>query len=354
MALKEQDTSQVVFSDQADRDNHRKMLKPYFVIVTRWLLTPKIDTNESLKKIAEARGISEVVVASRGGKTALKIAEAVGKKIHVISITEFSYSDDVKKKMKKLKMAPIENADLVIQDLREMNETLLMFGPGVKTVLEVGTGSGAFLRNLTGAKHAYGLDQSPIGTKIARGYFKDTPNVTIIMQDLMKTTGQFDVVIADQVLHHLPDTYKALERTVSLVKPWGLVMFYVYKKKAPIREFMDNFLRYFTTRLSDEYCMLISGFMLWVGKRLTKISLPLQRWVYWNLFKCFYNESFWPSNNLRVNFDWYSPKIAHRHTEAEVYKWVKNLNLKTDFLHVGESGISVRAYVPHNSETIIR
>jgi hypothetical protein len=55
----------------------------------------------------------------------------------VISITEFSYSDDVKKKMKKLKMAPIENADLVIQDLREMNETLLMFGPGVKTALEV-------------------------------------------------------------------------------------------------------------------------------------------------------------------------------------------------------------------------
>ncbi len=88
-------------------------------------------------KTAEARGISKIVVASRGGKTALRIAEAVGKGMHVISITEFSYSDDIKKKMKKLKMAPIENADLVIQDLREMNETLLMFGPGVKTALEV-------------------------------------------------------------------------------------------------------------------------------------------------------------------------------------------------------------------------
>ena len=223
-----------------------------------------------------------------------------------------------------------------------------------KTVLEIGTGAGAFLRNLTGARHAYGLDQSSIGTKIAREYFKDKSNVTIITEDMMKHTGQYDVVIADQVLHHLPDTYKALERTVRLVKPWGLVMFYVYKKKAPIREFMDNFLRYFTTRLSDEHCLLFSKFMLWVGKRLTKISLPLQRWVYWNLFKCFYNESFWHSNNLRVNFDWYSPKIAHRHTKAEVYKWIKNLNLKTDFLHVGESGISVRAYVPHNSETIVR
>jgi hypothetical protein len=100
-------------------------------------LTPKIDTTEGLKNTAEARGISKIVVASRGGKTALKVAEAVGKGIKVISITEFSYSDDVKKKMKKLKMAPIENADLVIQDQREMNETLLMFGPGVKAALEV-------------------------------------------------------------------------------------------------------------------------------------------------------------------------------------------------------------------------
>lgn len=85
----------------------------------------------------EARGISKIVVASRGGKSALEVAEAVGKGVLVISVTEFSYSDDVKKKMKKLKMAPVEEADLLIQDNREMNETLLMFGPGVKAALEV-------------------------------------------------------------------------------------------------------------------------------------------------------------------------------------------------------------------------
>jgi len=100
-------------------------------------LTPEKGTTEGLKKAVEARGITKIVVASRGGKSALKIAEAVGKKIHVISVTEFSYSDDVKKKMKKLKMAPVEKANLVIQDQREMNETLLIFGPGVKAVLEV-------------------------------------------------------------------------------------------------------------------------------------------------------------------------------------------------------------------------
>ena len=231
----------------------------------------------------------------------------------------------------------------------ELNELL-----DGKTVLEVGTGAGAFLRTLTSARQVYGLDQSPIGTKIAREYFEDSPNVHIIMQDLMKFTGQFDVVIADQVLHHLPDTYKALERTVSFVKPGGIIMFYVYKKKTPVRDFMDSFLRFFTTRLSYDHCLRFSEFMLWVGKRLTEISLPLQRWFYWNIFKCFYNESFSHSNNLRVNFDWYSPKIAHRHTEAEVFKWIKKLNLKTDYIHVGKSGISVRAYVLSNPESVIR
>ena len=102
-------------------------------------MTPENVTTEGIKKTAEAKGITKIVVASRGGKSAMRLAEAVGKKIQVISVSEFSYSADVKKKMKKLKMAPVENADLVIQDHREMNETLLKFRPGVKAALEVAT-----------------------------------------------------------------------------------------------------------------------------------------------------------------------------------------------------------------------
>lgn len=215
-----------------------------------------------------------------------------------------------------------------------------------KTALEVGTGSGAFLRNLIIAKAAYGLDQSEAGTDIARQvYYKDHKNIHIITEDLMKHGGQYDVVIADQVLHHLPDTYKALEKTVSLVTPGGVIMFYVYKKKVPVREFVDTFLRWFTTRLSQKNCLLFSEFMLWLGKTLTRINLPLQRWVYWNIAKCFYNETFSHDNNLRVNYDWYSPKIAHRHTEEEAHLWIKKLNITPDHINIGDSGISVRAHV---------
>jgi hypothetical protein len=39
--------------------------------------------------------------------------------------------------MKKLKVIPVEKAELPIQDRREMREALLMFGTGVKAALEV-------------------------------------------------------------------------------------------------------------------------------------------------------------------------------------------------------------------------
>ena len=92
---------------------------------------------EAVKARVEESGASTVVVGSTKGKSAIQLSEALGGKASVISITEFTYSDDVKKTMKKKKVATVEKADLPIQDNREMRETLMMFGPGVKAALEV-------------------------------------------------------------------------------------------------------------------------------------------------------------------------------------------------------------------------
>jgi len=81
--------------------------------------------------------IPSVVVASTKGKTALRIGEALKGTSEVISVTEFTYSDDVKKSMKKMKIKAIEKADLPIQDRREMRGALEIFGTGVKAALEV-------------------------------------------------------------------------------------------------------------------------------------------------------------------------------------------------------------------------
>lgn len=80
--------------------------------------------------------IKAVAVASRGGKTALRIAEALKGSIPVVSVTEFTYGDDVKKKMKKMGVKPLERVELPIQDRRDVREGLLIFGEGVKAALE--------------------------------------------------------------------------------------------------------------------------------------------------------------------------------------------------------------------------
>lgn len=81
--------------------------------------------------------LSSVVVASTKGNTAIRLGEALKGAATVVSVTEFTYSDDVRKSMKKLKVISVERADLPIQDRREMREALLLFGTGVKAALEV-------------------------------------------------------------------------------------------------------------------------------------------------------------------------------------------------------------------------
>jgi hypothetical protein len=93
--------------------------------------------NKKLKTFAQENEGQAIVIASQSGKTAIKIAEELGKGVNIIAISEFSYSDNNKKIMKKQKIKAIENADLPIQDLREMRETLLMFDSGIKAALEV-------------------------------------------------------------------------------------------------------------------------------------------------------------------------------------------------------------------------
>jgi len=92
---------------------------------------------EVVKTRVEESGASTVVVGSTKGKSAIQLSEALGGAAAVVSVTEFTYSDDVKKTMKKMKVTAVEKADLPIQDNREMRETLMIFGPGVKAALEV-------------------------------------------------------------------------------------------------------------------------------------------------------------------------------------------------------------------------
>lgn len=237
-----------------------------------------------------------------------------------------------------------------------------------KTILDAGTGLGrdAMLYGENTPGQVYALDLS---TSIDDAYrhVGHLPNVHLLQGDLTRLPfreGSFDFIACDQVLHHTPDTAAGFRHLVKHLAPGGEIAIYVYKKKAPIREFSDDYLRARYTQSSEEECYEFSRAMTKLGKALSDLNIELdvpedipalgikagkqnlQRFIYWNIFKCYWNDSLDFETNVMTNFDWYHPFHASRHTEEELRGWCADEGLDVVHFDVIESGISFRARRP--------
>ena len=232
-------------------------------------------------------------------------------------------------------------------------------------MLEAGTGLGGDAARFArlSAATVVGLDLSE-SIVTAQREFGAAENLHYVQADLLRPPvprARFDFVSADQVVHHTPDARAAVHSLAGLVAPGGTLAFYVYKVKAPLREYADDYIRERTTKMSVEDCMDFSASMSELGRKLSDLGatitldrpIPLlgieagehdvQRLIYWHFLKAFWNDDFSPNLNDLVNFDWYHPPYASRHTEDEVRGWCDELGLAIDHLDVGDAGISVRA-----------
>ena len=247
-------------------------------------------------------------------------------------------------------------------------EGLRSFLSDKRTVLEAGTGLGGDAARFARLSDAtvVGLDLSE-SIVTAQREFGAAENLHYVQADLLRPplpSKRFDFVSADQVVHHTPDAEAAVRSLAGLVAPGGVLAFYVYKRKAPMREYADDYLRERTTTMSVEECMDFSASMSELGRKLSELGatitldrdIPLlgipagehdvQRLIYWHFLKCFWNDDFSPNLNDLVNFDWYHPPHASRHTEEEVRGWCEALGLTIDHLDPGDAGISVRTSRP--------
>jgi SAM-dependent methyltransferase/uncharacterized protein YbaR (Trm112 family) len=244
-------------------------------------------------------------------------------------------------------------------------EGLANFLAGKRRVLEAGTGTGgdaARFARLCDAQ-VVGIDLSA-AIDVAQSEFGGPENLDFVQADLMRPPfrhGGFDFVSSDQVIHHTPDAPRAFQTLADRVAPGGYLAVYVYKVKAPLRELADDWIRDRTTRMSLEECLEVSRDIAELGRELSRTGarvtldrgVPLlgidpgehdvQRLIYWTFLKCFWNEDFSENLNDLVNFDWYHPPFASRHTEEEIRGWCAGAALKVAHLDVADSGISVLA-----------
>jgi ubiquinone/menaquinone biosynthesis C-methylase UbiE len=99
------------------------------------------------------------------------------------------------------------------------------------SVLEVGCGSGRFLKYVSEkARMVVGVDPSH-AVFASDNLLGGKPNVVLIKasaNDLPFKDETFDFVYSIGVLHHIPDTYKAMQACVDKVKKGGYFFTYLY------------------------------------------------------------------------------------------------------------------------------
>ena len=75
-------------------------------------------------------------------------------------------------------------------------------------------------------------------------------------------------------------------------------------------------------------------------------TFDLQRWLYWTMFKCFWNADWDWETNVMTNYDWYRPATAFRYHPAEIRAWIAEAGLEILHEDIGDAGLSYRCRVP--------
>lgn len=245
-------------------------------------------------------------------------------------------------------------------------ENLKSFLATKKIIFDAGSGLGykaAWFATLAPKSMVIGMDFSTAAYEAAR-YYKHIPNLFFVRGDIADTQikpGSINYINCDQVIHHTENPEKTFAHLTKRLAKNGEFACYVYAKKALPRELLDDYFRTFALQCTNKQLWNLSNQLTELGKTLSdlsiKIDVPdipllgikggnydLQRFIYWNFIKCFWNEQFGWENSAATNFDWYGPANAARYSKSEFLQWITNNHLKTKYFHQEEACYSGRFF----------
>lgn len=174
-------------------------------------------------------------------------------------------------------------------------------------------------------------------------------------------SGSVDVIFSEGVLHHTDSTETALKRLARLLRPGGRFLFYVYRRKGPIREFTDDYVRALLQELAPddawEAVMPITKLGRTLGELDAEVDveepvellgipagrMSVQRLFYWHVLKAFHRPDLTLDEMNHINFDWFAPANAHRQSPEEVRTWCDEAGLEIERESVQPAGITIVA-----------
>ena len=264
----------------------------------------------------------------------------------------------------------IERDEVVRWGLRAMSEFYDFF-PRSGIVLEVGCGSAHFaslyVPHLARDVEWIGMDLSS-AIDIARERIRPLKERSDFVQgDILQmpfAAESVDHVFARGVLHHTPSTEKAFRACVRVLRPGGELTFLIYRKLGPIREFTDDHIRAYLSKLPPAEAWKMLEPLTKLGRALSeakvRIAVPedipylelpageydLQRLVYDHILKAYWNPDLDFETNQHNTFDWYHPQFAFHHTEDEIRRWCRSEGLEIAFIKAAWTSWAVRAVKP--------
>ena len=239
-------------------------------------------------------------------------------------------------------------------------DALGTFLRGRKVIFDAGCGLGykaAWFAALAPESLVIGMDFSEAARQAAANY-RELPNLFFLQGDIAATGfagGSVDYVSCDQVIMHTESPESTFAELARITAPdGGEFACYFYAKKALPRELLDDYFRAHCKTLTSEQTWALSEQLAELGKRLSELKITfespdipalgirggtydIQRFIYWNFLKCFWNEELGRETSVVTNFDWYSPSNARRFSEEEVRGLVHRNGLSIATFHQEEA-----------------
>lgn len=230
-------------------------------------------------------------------------------------------------------------------------------------ILDAGCGNGRVTALLSKIAESgtdiVAIDNNSVPT--ARKNLSELKNVKVLQKDLLEdlsSLGRFDYIYCQEVLHHTSDPQGAFRNLVELLSASGEISIYVYKRKAPAREFVDEYIRDeikdFDYEKASFHCSQMAEFGRSLSNVKQKVHVPsvdilkieageydVQRLIYHFFFKCFWNDELSEEANSAINYDWYHPQLASKHSLAEVEGWFFVNGLRITHSCVDPYGITI-------------
>ncbi len=170
-----------------------------------------------------------------------------------------------------------------------------------------------------------------------------------------------DMIFSEGVLHHTDRPHDTFDTLARRLKPGGRFLFYIYRKKGPIREFTDDHVRARLQSLSPQEAWDALEPLTQLGKvlgdldieidvpediallEIPKGKIDLQRLFYWHVAKAFYRPDWSLEQMNKINYDWYAPANASRHTLEELRGWCADADLAIEREVAEDAGITIIA-----------